>query len=190
MYLSNMRPRRSDVSAPNAISRNLISNPFAEGGETTVRTFWFRGMLVAASAALALTLLVINVAFEVAGSVPDIDGCGFLAGPLLVLFLLYPLVSMLIGMRAAQRLIRRFPEASDEVVRVCGCAGLAGAAVYFGLGLIGALTRPYGGPVALSAWPVVALYTTVITVAARHGALSVVETVHKRTLAALNESRN
>src|SRR5579862_327715 len=131
-------------------------------------------MLVAASAALAVTMLMINIAFEVAGSVPDIDGCGFLAGPLVVLLVLYPLAAGMVGARAAERLLRRFPDARDEVVRM-GCrVGIGGAALYFGLGLSGAQMSPHTGTLAPGMWPALALYSVVITLAARQGAQSVI----------------
>ena len=146
-----------------------------------MRSIWFRGVAVTASITLAFAMLLINIAFEIAGSVPDVEGCGFLAGNLVALFALYPLAAGLIAARAAGLLARRFPDAEGEIVRLGSRIGFKGAALYF---LIGILNVALGSRFAAASpmmWGLLALYTLLAALAGRLGAALVVAKI--RTLA-------
>ena len=70
-----------------------------------MRQSTFAGVIGMGSAALAASMVLVNFAFEAAGSVPDLEGCGFLAGSLSSLALIYPLLACLVAGRAARSLV-------------------------------------------------------------------------------------
>jgi hypothetical protein len=120
-------------------------------------------------------MVAVNVAFEAAGSVPDLNACGFLAGNLLALLALYPVAAGVVAARAARVLVRRFPEADEEIVRMGGRAGAIGAGAYFAGGLMTVFANGHGADVPISAWLLLPFYTFLSFVAGRFGASLTVE---------------
>src|SRR5258706_16003788 len=111
----------------------------------------FRLTLVLGAAALTIALFGLNLAFEVAGSIPDIEGCGFLAGSTPALMVLFPTVSWLIAYSINAAVQRYFSGILSRVC-VCGtCMGCLGAATYFGIGVFLAYFRPNGSPIHVEA---------------------------------------
>jgi hypothetical protein len=96
-----------------------------------MRSKW---IVLAGSVVLAFLMVLLNVLFEVAGSVPDLPGCGFLAGGLGVLALLYPALAC----TTTYHFYRRF--SFDSLARG-GFLGAFGAAIYLGAGIGIALFR-------------------------------------------------
>jgi hypothetical protein len=94
-----------------------------------MRSFW--GVL-AGSLVLALLLQFTNCLFEAAGSVPDLEGCGFLAGGLPILGVLYPLLSSVIAFQFGRK--APAPAAYDRAW-YGGLMGALGAFAYFGIGI-------------------------------------------------------
>src|SRR5436189_2582559 len=99
-----------------------------------MRAVWFRGFVLGAAASLALIMLFLNFAFEAAGSTPDAESCGFLAGNLLSLALLYPAAAAFVSFRFSRTLLRRVPQDGQAILRAGGAVGLIGALIYFILG--------------------------------------------------------
>ena len=116
-------------------------------------------------------MLAINVAFEVAGSVPDIDGCGFLAGSLAVLLLLYPAISATVASRAVRFLNSRARLEEDRLLRMGGRIGGFGAFLYFGLGFAEVLWAPHSRGISAGGWAAAAAFTSVSFLGGRLGAL-------------------
>src|SRR5258708_10171221 len=107
----------------------------------------FRLTIIAGATALTIALFGLNLAFEAAGSIPDIEGCGFLAGSIPALMVLFPAVSWLIAY-SMNSAAQRYLIGKLTGVRVCGtCIGFLGAAAYFGLGLLLSYFSPNGGPI-------------------------------------------
>ena len=100
-----------------------------------MRSFWLGCLTASASLAVAATLLAINSAFEVAGSIPDVEQCGFLAGNLGSLLFIYPIACVLIGRKAAGFGMSRWPDESEEIIRGLTFAGWVGGSLYFGAGV-------------------------------------------------------
>src|SRR5258708_24930283 len=98
-----------------------------------MRQHAFAGVVAVTAAALSLSMVLVNIAFEAAGSVPDLEGCGFLAGSLVSLAILYPVLAGLFGARAARRLARRGVE-PGVIDRAGAAVGALGSGFYFGLG--------------------------------------------------------
>src|SRR5260221_14459581 len=114
-------------------------------------SFPFRLTLIAGAAALTIALFGLNLAFEVAGSIPDIEGCGFLAGSIPALMLLFPAVSWFIAY-SLNAAVQRHLRGKLTRERVCGtCMGILGASTYFGIALILSFSRPNGSPVHVEA---------------------------------------
>lgn len=135
-----------------------------------MRKIWFLIAAAGGAGLLALAMLLVNIGFELAGSLPDIDACGFLAGDLAALGIFYPLCAALIAMRIAVGLRRRYPDCERAILR-CGVRiGLGGSALYLGVGLAAALAAPHGERIPIAAWYVVAIYSALIVGAARGGA--------------------
>jgi hypothetical protein len=140
---------------------------------------------MAAAVALAAAMVAINFGFEAAGSVPDLEACGFLAGNWIVLLGLYPVAAAVVAARVARLLVRRFPEADEDVVRMGGRAGAIGAGAYFGGGILTLLAAGHGTDVPILAWLLLPLYTFSCFLAGRLGASL---TVEKRAHVALQNS--
>src|SRR5687767_14997029 len=94
----------------------------------------------AAALALAGLMQVVNCLFEAAGSVPDLEGCGYLAGGLLAHAALYPMLAALIGFHWTRRIRLRSLEFDSAGVN-SGLIGAVGAALYLGAGMTLALLR-------------------------------------------------
>jgi hypothetical protein len=120
---------------------------------------------------VSLTMLAVNLAFELAGSVPDIDGCGFLAGSLVVLLLLYPVISATIASRAARFVMSRTQMGEDRLLRFGGRVGGFGAFLYFGLGFAEVLWASHSRGISASGWAAAAVFTGVSFLGGRLGAL-------------------
>jgi hypothetical protein len=108
---------------------------------------WIRACVAAGATALAILLLGINQAFEAAGSIPDIEGCGFLAGSIPALALLYPVAAGIIARSLSRRLHKRFPMRILRTRLFGAITGLCGACIYLGLGLLLSFTRPVSSPI-------------------------------------------
>jgi hypothetical protein len=134
-----------------------------------LRKTWLRGATAAASGLLALVMLCINVGFEGAGSVPDIENCGFLAGSLTLLALLYPLAAGLVALRACGTLLRLAPAAFPFAPRLGGRIGALGSFLYLGPGLLAVATGPYGASLSPAAWLLVPVYVGLCAAAGRVG---------------------
>jgi hypothetical protein len=130
-----------------------------------------RAVTIAAALLFSATMLALNIGFEIAGSVPDVDGCGFLAGSLLALLLLYPLVAAFISARATDVLIRRGVFDEARLLRCGGRIGGWGAGTYFLLGIYGVLATPHSPGVTFAGWALGAFYTCASFAGARAGAL-------------------
>lgn len=137
-----------------------------------MRTVWFRGGAMAGAGLLAVVMLLINYAFEAAGSVPDLEGCGFLAGSLASLAVLYPLAAAAVAGWTLRPLARRFAIDPSRVVRYGGRIGAAGALTYFvaGLGLAGGRSS---SPLSLAVWPAMGAFTLLCWMGGRLGAFRV-----------------
>jgi len=88
------------------------------------------------SVALALAMQAANHGFEAAGSVPDIESCGFLAGSLGALAMVYPTLAALVAGRAVRALGRVLMPGIQEAASIGSVVGLAGACLYFGFGVL------------------------------------------------------
>ena len=83
-----------------------------------------------------------NCAFETVGSVPDLEGCGFLAGGLGSLVVMYPMLSAL----NASYLVRRGPmwdQVGTSAAVLGALTGLCGSIIYLAIGFSLALTRGF-----------------------------------------------
>ncbi len=79
---------------------------------------------------LALGMLLTNLFFEAIGSVSDFENCGFLAGNILAILIIFPSITFLIAHRTAVRISQRHYE---EVLNpwIGKTVGLAGSLIYF-----------------------------------------------------------
>jgi hypothetical protein len=118
-------------------------------------------------------MLLINFGFEAAGSVPDFEGYGFLAGSLGSLFILYPLAAALLTSRISRSLFQRYSYAPAEIARCGARIGLLGSMLYFAMGLGAADARNQAAPGAL--WILLPLYVLSCSLAGRLGAMHGVE---------------
>jgi hypothetical protein len=133
-----------------------------------MRQFTLVGVTATGGSALALSMVLTNFAYDAAGSVPDIEGCGFLAGSLICLALIFPVLAAFIAGRAATALIRRGAN-SDDAARAGGQIGGLGSGLYFGLGLLSLARSPY--PITLNLIAVSAGMILLCTWAGKIGAL-------------------
>ena len=131
----------------------------------------FRGVACLGAAIVSLAFLAINVGFEAAGSVPDVETCGFLAGNSLALALLYPLAAALISLRATRSLVSRGRANRADTRRVGGFIGLVGAAIYLGAGVAGAFARSGPSAVPPGTWILIASYLALCAFGGLAGAL-------------------
>jgi hypothetical protein len=96
--------------------------------------------VAAGSLVLAVLLQIANCVFEAAGSVPDIEGCGFLAGGIAASAIVFPAITLLL----VTRMIRHFPgdlPARSRSPIFGAAAGLAGSGLYLSGGMLLALYR-------------------------------------------------
>ena len=103
-----------------------------------MRSVW--GVFVG-SVVFALLMQIMNCLFEAAGSVPDLEGCGFLAGGLGILAVAYPALSFLVAYKVTRRRLNLWEQAHT---RDGGLTGAFGAALYLGLGISLAVVRGHG----------------------------------------------
>ena len=101
-----------------------------------MRSVW--GIL-AASLALAGLMQVTNCLFEAAGSVPDLEGCGYLAGGLLAHAVFFPALAALIGFLWTRRISLRSQDLDSAAD--CGRIGALGATLYLSAGMALAVIR-------------------------------------------------
>ena len=133
-----------------------------------MRPFALVSVVVAHAAALALSMVLVNIAFEAAGSVPDLDGCGFLAGSLAVLAFLYPLLAGVFGARLSRRLLDKVRDA-DVIARSGAAVGALGSGFYFGLGGISVMRSPHGAAVSPNLWALATVFVLVCAWAGKIG---------------------
>jgi len=117
-------------------------------------------------------MLGVNFAFELAGSVPDIDGCGFLAGNLVVLLVLYPLLAAAISSRATSVLIARTNTNNVVSLRAGARIGGSGSALYFVLGALGVIAAPHTQGISTAGWIAAVVLTLACSLGGRLGAAS------------------
>lgn len=134
-----------------------------------MRPYAFAGVIAANAAALALSMVLVNVAFEVAGSVPDVEGCGFLAGNLISLALIYPLLAGAVGARIGRSLSRKDAD-RDSILRSGAAATALGSILYFGAGCASVMRGPQGAIVSPNLWALAALFVLVCAWAGKVGA--------------------
>src|SRR5689334_5105596 len=133
-----------------------------------MRRYSHVGVIATASAALTLSMVLVNIAFEAAGSVPDMEGCGFLAGSLLSLALLYPLLAGVCAARAARTLMGRGAD-QDTVTRSGAAIGACGSGLYFGFGTLTVMRSSQGSFVSPNVWALAAVFVLACAWAGRIG---------------------
>jgi hypothetical protein len=140
----------------------------APAEEITLTMWRLRAYTVMFAALQALAMVVINLAFEAVGSVPDIEGCGFIAGTTSGLILLYPLASLLISGLAVRTLL---PRSQYEIAapRFGAKIGLGGAAFYLLTGTLLASTR-FANGIPATLFVLIPIYLAITTVAGAIGA--------------------
>jgi hypothetical protein len=123
--------------------------------------------VLSGSAALTVLMQLANWFFEAVGSVPDIEGCGFLAGGLGILAVIYP------GLAAAVTygLSRSRPNPCESPIR-CALAGVLGAGAYLIVGIVLAVSREHYGALSLPALAWAAAYVALAGVGALAGSKS------------------
>ena len=139
-----------------------------------MRSIWQRGVIATAAVILAVCMLAINIGFELAGSVPDVEGCGFLAGNLLALLFLYPAAAALVAARATGFIAARSSADDEALLRCGGRIGGWGGGIYLALGLVGMLNAPHSSGslyAASAAWALVIGYLVSAMLGDRLGAL-------------------
>ena len=78
---------------------------------------------------ISVAMLLVNLAFETAGSVPDFPEFGFLAGSLSVLYFIYPaIVFFIVSLYKTKN--------SLASIRQCGFLGFSGSVVYVLTGVV------------------------------------------------------
>ena len=106
--------------------------------------------LLAGALVLAFLMQLINCLFEAAGSVPDLEGCGFLAGGLGTLAVAYPTLAGMTAYRASRgNLLPRDRNISTPIWG--GFIGAGGASLYFGAGFLLAFFRGHYGAISTPA---------------------------------------
>ena len=98
-------------------------------------------------AAVVLLMQLANSGLEAAGSVPDLEGCAFLAGSLPALAVIYFAISVLTGYRLSRFLVLR----CEQGIRYSTASCAVGAAVYLLNGILVTMSRE-GAHVAASVW--------------------------------------
>ena len=123
-----------------------------------MQVLWFRCLVWTAAASLSLAMLAVNYGFEAAGSVPDVETCGFLAGNTLSLLIVYPLVAALVAGRAVRFIASRFTDRLPELAGNGRIIGLLGSSFYFACGVTVAIGRFGANAVPPGIWCLIALY--------------------------------
>jgi hypothetical protein len=134
-----------------------------------MRSYALASVVAAGAAALALSMVLVNFAYEAAGSVPDIEGCGFLAGSLLSLALIYPSLAGVFGGRVARTLSRRSPSRAASA-RAGAAVGALGSGIYFGVGSLSVLRGPHGAEITPNLWALAACFVLACAWAGKIGA--------------------
>ncbi len=96
--------------------------------------FLFRATTAFSSGILALGMLLTNLVFEALGSVSDFENCGFLAGNVFALFVIYPLISLVIARRTTGRIVLR-QNGVAPYSYMGKVIGFAGSLMYFAPGV-------------------------------------------------------
>jgi hypothetical protein len=138
--------------------------------EGDLRNIWFRGVTLGAAALLAVVMLLINFAFEAAGSIPDFENCGFIAGSAVALFVLYPIAAGMIAYKAARALSQRFEAEESNILRCGKRIGLYGSGLYLFGGMCTVLAGPHGASISPAVFLLLVAYTYLCRVAGRIGA--------------------
>ena len=102
-----------------------------------MRSVW--GIL-AASLALAALMQLVNCLFEAVGSVPDLEGCGFLAGGLISHSIVFPMLAGLITFHWTRRSRLRSNYSGSAAIH-SGTIGAVGATLYLSAGMTLAVLR-------------------------------------------------
>ena len=102
-----------------------------------------RASILIGASVMVVALLGLNMAFEVAGSIPDIEGCGFLAGSIPALLILFPGIAASLVYSINRFLHRRYTIVPCSLSLGFFTACLGGC-VYLGCGLILSALNPSG----------------------------------------------
>ena len=123
--------------------------------------------VLSGSAALTILMQLANWFFEAVGSVPDIEGCGFLAGGLGILAIIYP------GLAAAVTygFSRNRPNRCESPV-LCATVGVFGAGAYLIIGIVLAVSRDHYGALSLPALAWTAAYISLAGIGALVGSIT------------------
>jgi hypothetical protein len=152
----------------NSRNRTVVSSVTVVEGD--LRNIWFRGVTLGAAALLAGVMLLINFAFEAAGSIPDFENCGFIAGSAVVLFALYPTAAGLIAYKAARILSHRFANQENKILRIGKRIGFYGSGFYLFAGMCTVLAGPRSVSVTPAVFLLLVAYTYLCRVAGGIGA--------------------
>jgi len=173
-----MPPRAPVALHPTIVIQSGQIMPPTEGpwsgllrDERPMQRIVIHGVNAAAALLVACAMLLVNYAFEAAGSVPDFPACGFMAGSIWALLALYPSVAGAVMCYVAVPILRRQGAAPGVILRSALAASGAGALIYFGgaailLGLQGRL-----GAAPARAWCIAALCIPLTAVGGAAGAL-------------------
>ncbi len=124
---------------------------------------WFRCTGWLAAAILSLAMLAVNYGFEVAGSIPEVPTCGFLAGHSLGLLIVYPLIAALVAGRACQFIARRFPDRNHDLPATGRNIAFLGSMLYFACGVTMAIGRFGAQSVPFVIWALIVAYVFLCT---------------------------
>lgn len=130
----------------------------------------------AASALLvACCMLLINYGFEAAGSVPDFPACGFMAGSIWLLIMLYPAAAGVIAYYGTTPALRRARTPAASVCRSAWIASGSGAILYFAAAALLLALQGRLGTTPPIAWCVSALCSVISAAGGGAGALLALE---------------
>ncbi|MGC8667476.1 MAG: hypothetical protein ACP5VE_05115 [Chthonomonadales bacterium] len=96
-----------------------------------MQRFYVYAVHVASTLLVACSMLLINYAFEAAGSVPDLPMCGFMAGNIWALMGLYPAAACALTCYGTVPALRRRRVPEAVVLRCAWTAAATGSFVYF-----------------------------------------------------------
>lgn len=135
-----------------------------------MRRSWRRAASAASAAMVAVLMVVVNSIFEAAGSVPDAPECGFLAGSLPSLAVIYPLLAAVVAARVTRLMAHRKPDFAAEAAQGAVRGAAWGAAIYFIAGV--SLTAFRAGLAAVPpfVWLAIAGYVALCALGSRIGA--------------------
>ena len=141
-----------------------------------MRSFWFRCLGCIGALTLSLAMLAVNYAFEAAGSIPDFEACGFLAGSSFGLMIVYPLTAAVLSHWLTAVLLRAFPERRSSLPRLGRDAAFAGSTFYLALGMAVSVGRHGILSIPLQVFALSALYVMLAGMAGWLGALRTLST--------------